>query len=484
MNSSAAIRRFSGLGEAVRRHAEALRVVGLAVAALSLYLFELGKGALPDWDEAIYAEVSKEMLEGHHWLTPYWNHHPFFEKPPLLYWVQMAEFRLLGVTGFAARLESALAGVAIVLLVYAMTRRAAGPAAGLFAGFVLLTMHEFDRFMRVGITDALLVLFLYLMVYGYVRLREGDGRWFYLMCAALGLGILDKGPAVVVAPVAIGLDWFFRRREKKLITGRQFWLGMLLLAVLVLPWHLWMVAEFGWRFLDGYVGYHIVDRAFQRLNGSDGGPLYYIRGVGVGAFPWWILGVWAAVKWVWRREWKYSLLWALMGVTLLLYTLVATKYQHYVLPLYPALAMEVGRLLAEWSRKRRVIGYGAAAVILIGFGAAYRRLVIWPGTHFANVERSLALAAKASGDAGPLFVVGKPGPTDLDMRTVLFYSDRQVVWQQLPDKVHKLEAAVQEHPAVEVVMEKGTAALLARQMVVRPMAEVDEAELARVSRKP
>jgi 4-amino-4-deoxy-L-arabinose transferase-like glycosyltransferase len=273
MNPSASIRPFSSFGENLRRHAEALRVVGLAAAALMLYLFELGKGALPDWDSAIYAEVSKEMLRGHHWLTPYWDFKPFFEKPPLLYWVQIASFRLFGMNELAARLPSALAGVGIVLLVYAIVRRMAGPLAGVFAGFVLLTTHLFDHVMRQGTTDALLVLLIYVTVYGYVRLRDGDGRWFYLVCAGLGLGILDKGPAALVAPMAIGVDWFFRRREKKLISGRQFWLGMLLLSVIVLPWHIWMVAKFGWAFLNTYIGYHILERATRPLEGNGGGLL-------------------------------------------------------------------------------------------------------------------------------------------------------------------------------------------------------------------
>ena len=485
MNPSASIRPFSSFGETLRRHAEALRVVGLAAAALMLYLFELGKGALPDWDSAIYAEVSKEMLRGHHWLTPYWDFKPFFEKPPLLYWVQIASFRLFGMNELAARLPSALAGVGIVLLVYAIVRRMAGPLAGVFAGFVLLTTHLFDHVMRQGTTDALLVLLIYVTVYGYVRLRDGDGRWFYLVCAGLGLGILDKGPAALVAPMAIGVDWFFRRREKKLISGRQFWLGMLLLSVIVLPWHIWMVAKFGWAFLNTYIGYHILERATRPLEGNGGGLLFYFDIIRRGAFPWCILGVWAAVKWVWRREWKYSLPWLLMGVTLALYTAVETKLEWYVLPFYPALAMEVGRLLAEWTRKRRVVGYGAAVVILIGFGVAYWKLVSWPGNPVAIQEKELALVAKSNGDAGPIFVVGKPGLTpDLDIRTTLFYSDRQVVWQQLPDKLHKLEAAVKEYPVVDVVMEKGTAQTVGQEFVVRPVKETSGVVLARVSQKP
>ena len=56
------------------------QVAGLALIAAPIFFFKLGTGALLDWDEAIYAEVSKEMVRGHHWLTPYWQHGPFFSK--------------------------------------------------------------------------------------------------------------------------------------------------------------------------------------------------------------------------------------------------------------------------------------------------------------------------------------------------------------------------------------------------------------------
>ncbi len=493
------MRGFGGPGEMVRRHAEAARVAGLAAAALVLYLFELGKGALVDWDEAIYAEVTKEMVRGHHWLTPYWNHKPFFEKPPLLYWAQMVSFHALGMNEFAARLPSALAGVGVVLLVYAATRRMAGTAAGVFAGLVLLMTRYFYHTVRLGTTDALLCLFIYLTVYGYVRLREGDGRWFYLVCAALGLGILDKGPAALVAPMAIGLDWFFRRRGAKLrqqpaagtegrrsrlVTARQFWLGMLLLAVITLPWHIWMVAHFGWKYLNEYLGYQILTRAERGIEGNTGGVLFYFHVLWKGAVPWCLLGIWALVRWVWKREWQYSLPWLLMGVTLGLYTAVQTNLMWYVMPFYPALAMEVGRLLAVWNRRWRVTGFAVvlAAAGLTGY-AMWRR-VQWPGLRIPNQERQLALVAKDRRDAGPLIVVGMAGAdSPLDIRTVLFYSDRNVEWQQLPNQLAKLRAAVKEYPVVDVVVLRKAAKDLEREFAVRVVKTTPNLELARVSRR-
>ncbi len=466
------------------RRAERLQLMVLAVAGLVLYLFELGKGALPDWDSAIYAEVTKEMLAGHHWLTPYWNHHPFFEKPPLLYWSQMATFELFGMHAFAARLPSALAGVGTLLLVYGIARRMAGRTVGWFAALVLLATKDFYHWSREGTTDALLCFCIYLTVYGYVRMREGDGRWFWLLCAGLGLGVLAKGPAEFVAPMAIGLDWLLQGR-KKLVTWREFWIGAGLLAVIALPWHLWMLAHYGWGYVQEYLGFQILARMSRPLQGNTGGFFYYFHWIWEGSLPWCAVGIWALVRWLWKREWQFTLPWLLMGVTLGLYTGVETKLLYYVLPFYPALAIEVGRLLEVWNRRWRTVGVGLVIVVVGLMGWAMWRRAHWAGLPIPNAERALALTAKEKADPGPLFVVFLPVPDqNIELRTILFYSSRDVVGQRLPDQLNKLAGAVREYPVVDAIMLKTTGRTLGQRFVVHVVSESGDLELAQVSRKP
>src|SRR5215469_13131943 len=72
----------------------------------------LGHKMLADWDEGIYAEVSREFL-GRSWLVPHWHFHAWFEKPPLGLWVTAIFFRLFEVSEFWARAGSALASIGI-----------------------------------------------------------------------------------------------------------------------------------------------------------------------------------------------------------------------------------------------------------------------------------------------------------------------------------------------------------------------------------
>ncbi|MDE3199282.1 MAG: glycosyltransferase family 39 protein, partial [Acidobacteriota bacterium] len=151
----------------------------LSAVAASLFFLHLGRGALRDWDEAIYAEVSREMLLTRDWLTPHWQYLPFFEKPPLLFWIQSSVFRLFGVTEFWARFPAAIAGVFVVLLTFLLTRRLAGSFAALLAALALLTTRDFVNLTRQGMMATPLTLCVLAALYAWVRVREGSPRWLY-----------------------------------------------------------------------------------------------------------------------------------------------------------------------------------------------------------------------------------------------------------------------------------------------------------------
>src|SRR5207249_7769727 len=99
-------------------------LAGLLSLAAFVLLARLGYGALDDWDEAIFAQVSKEMVRGGDWLTPHWNYLPYFNKPPLLMWSTALLYLAFGVSEFTARAISALSGVALVGMTYLVGRTA------------------------------------------------------------------------------------------------------------------------------------------------------------------------------------------------------------------------------------------------------------------------------------------------------------------------------------------------------------------------
>ena len=113
---------MSGKRDRDRRQPIAILLILLLVSG-TLFFFRLGTPGLFDADEPAYAQAAREMLEGGDWVTPHFNGRPRFDKPILFYWLISLSYRLFGVTEFAVRVWSALAGVALVLLIAWTARR-------------------------------------------------------------------------------------------------------------------------------------------------------------------------------------------------------------------------------------------------------------------------------------------------------------------------------------------------------------------------
>ncbi|HEX3374042.1 MAG TPA: phospholipid carrier-dependent glycosyltransferase, partial [Edaphobacter sp.] len=117
--SSVPTTRPSGLRDLLERSRQAVSTsLAAALLACIVLLPLLGHKPLTNWDEGIYAEISREMLSFGP-LVPHWNYQPWFEKPPLMLWITAAFFKLFGVTEFWARAGSALSGVFTVALLHA-----------------------------------------------------------------------------------------------------------------------------------------------------------------------------------------------------------------------------------------------------------------------------------------------------------------------------------------------------------------------------
>src|SRR6266404_3220939 len=131
----------------------------LLVVAATLTFPNLGACSLWDIDEGNNAEAAREMLDCGNWVVPTFNYQLRVDKPALLYWLQIGAFRLFGINEFAARLPSALAALAAVLLTYELGRQMFGAATGLLAGLVSASTGLFCAAAHFANPDALLNAF-------------------------------------------------------------------------------------------------------------------------------------------------------------------------------------------------------------------------------------------------------------------------------------------------------------------------------------
>jgi 4-amino-4-deoxy-L-arabinose transferase-like glycosyltransferase len=382
----------------------------VAIAAIVM-LANLGGPRLWDRDEPRNAGCAREMLLRHDWVVPWFNGELRSHKPVLLYWCIMASYLGLGMNEFAARLPSALCAIGSTVCVYRMGRRLFGPQAGAWAGIALATSLMFVVAGRAATPDSLLIFCtsLALMIYvcGTFRPRfettpldatpqlSAAGHYFpqhwptaLAMYAAMGLGVLAKGPVGLVLPTAVigmfllivrlprqredltswtGRDWLFKivAPFEPLHFLRTCWsmrplTAIFAAAAVALPWY-WAVglATEG-EFLRSFFLEHNLGRATETMEHHSGSVLFYPLAILIGFFPWSVFAAPLAIDTAlqMRRDRfhaGYLLAVCWIGIYVVLFSLARTKLPSYVTPCYPALAVLMGDYIDRWSRQSAAV---------------------------------------------------------------------------------------------------------------------------------
>jgi len=125
------------------------------VTALCLVTFfaGLGRSAIGDADEAFYAQSAREMVEQGDWITPHYNYEYRFQKPVFFYWMVAVAYTVAGVSETAARFPSALAGLALALMTWAIGRRWVGASAGVVGGAIVATSFGYFTIAHASLPD-------------------------------------------------------------------------------------------------------------------------------------------------------------------------------------------------------------------------------------------------------------------------------------------------------------------------------------------
>jgi 4-amino-4-deoxy-L-arabinose transferase-like glycosyltransferase len=211
----------------------------LAVLFATVQLASLFTPSLLDDADASHAQAAQHMVESGDWVTLKVDGIRYLEKAPLPYWLNAISFRLFGQNSFATHLPNSLAILGLAILAWLWAGRAWSRRAGFYAALAVLTAIGPFLFTRFSIPEALLsfltLLALYCLLTGFESFRP---ERFYVMWAALALGVLTKG---LIAPVFflaaavpfLAMSGLWRRwRQLKPITGP------LLFLVIAAPWHI------------------------------------------------------------------------------------------------------------------------------------------------------------------------------------------------------------------------------------------------------
>lgn len=323
----------------------------LYLLALSLFflLWDLGKGSLASWDEAIYATVAKEIISSGDWFRLTLNGSLWFDKPPLGIWATAFFYKIFGISEFSARLFSALCGTGAVLVAYFLGRKLLGRWAAFLGALVLLSSSHFIHFARFGMMDSPLCFFLSLGLYFFWLGRERN-RHLIFSGLAIGLAVMAKGfAAFLIFPVI----WIYClwAGEWDVLTRSSYWIGVMLAVAVALPWNLYELVFYREAFWRDVVIRNFFVRSGQVLDGHAGNYYFYIRTLVNKYHPWVLVGIWSApfflFKAIRERDPELIFLCSWMFVIFVALTVVRTKIHWYLLPVYPALSLTVGYFLAK-----------------------------------------------------------------------------------------------------------------------------------------
>jgi 4-amino-4-deoxy-L-arabinose transferase-like glycosyltransferase len=341
---------------------ESVVLLLLLLLAGFVLLFGLGKNSLRDYDEGIYAQVAREMVENKEWITLHFSGEPWFEKPPLSIWATAVLYKYFGINEFSARATSATAGCLVLLLTYSLGQFLFDRRVGFIAALLLLTSYEFIRQSRNGTMDMILTLFVYIIIYAYYRLRVGKQGWWYIIWGAFALGFLVKSWAVLIVLPVVVVSLFLDNNTINHLQSKQFWKGFILAVALILPWHLIMYIYHGDDFINRYLFYDFLVRSSTSLEGNVGGPRYYFDRLQHDFSPWFLLipiGIVTSITEIFSSQFRTRILLIFVVIIFGFYSLfVQTKIFHYLTPIYPALAILIAGSLVMGFDDYRSTAFG------------------------------------------------------------------------------------------------------------------------------
>jgi 4-amino-4-deoxy-L-arabinose transferase-like glycosyltransferase len=345
------------------------RAALLLLGAAALLLPALGAAPL-ERAEVYFVDAARAMVERGDYLVPYYRGQPFFDKPPLTYWLMAAAFHPLGFTTTAARLVPAGAALLVLAATLWLGRMLLGREAALLGGLALATTGAFMAFGRIAMSDMLLALWTTLAMALAVKALESGRAWPWvpLLGAALGLGFLTKGPVAVLLPgLGLAVAAWSRRDRRLPLTLASVAAAGLAFALCGLTWFALLWTRLGTEPLRWFFLRENLARFAGDTYDTGRAPWYYVVTYLAEGLPWSLLlpiAAWSTARSrePWRRGALVLLLWALaMAVPL---SLSRGKLDYYLLPLYPPLSLAVGAFLARahWSWPQSTWARGVAAV--------------------------------------------------------------------------------------------------------------------------
>jgi 4-amino-4-deoxy-L-arabinose transferase-like glycosyltransferase len=311
---------------------------------IAFFIPLLGGVHLFDWDEINFAEISREMLLLNDYLRPNIDFQPFWEKPPLFFWLQSAAMSLFGVTEFAARFPNAICGILTLVILFNIGKTLFDTRFGILWSLAYFGSVLPFLYFKSGIIDPGFNLFIFLGIYYFIKFcwkknelqdaATSKNKWMYMLLAGLfiGLGVLTKGPVAYLIPVLCMFVYWIIKRFVLFINPLHFISFTIASSIVMLSWFGIETMKNGPWFIQEFFKYQV--RLFSTEDAGHGGfPGYHFVVLLFGVFPASVFCIRSFIKspvseHPYKDDFKLWMI-ILFWVVLILFTIVKSKIIHY-----------------------------------------------------------------------------------------------------------------------------------------------------------
>jgi 4-amino-4-deoxy-L-arabinose transferase-like glycosyltransferase len=377
--------------------------------------------SLANPDEGRYSEISREMVATGDWVTPRLNGLKYFEKPPLQYWGSAVALAIFGNHEFAARLYVSLCGLATILLVGFTGARLMGKDAGYGAMLVLLSAPYFMALGGVVTLDMGLTLWTTATLCAYMLAESApDSRsrrnWLMGAWAAMALAVLSKGLVGIVFPGAALFLHCLIRRDFTPVMRLEWGYGLVVFLAIAAPWFV-AVSYANPEFAEFFFIHEHFTRFLTTTHRRTEPWWYFLPLLFAGFLPW-MFALPAAINHAWRADGRtagaqpvrLAILFSVFVVAF--FSASGSKLPAYILPVFPMLALVLGRYLTEAPPPRLVLwtlptGFVAVALGVAAWQAPGRAHDAWNAAMYLESRPYAVTGAAillAAGVAAPLLM--------------------------------------------------------------------------------
>jgi outer membrane protein assembly factor BamB len=341
------------------KHVEALCILAILTFS-TLFFVNLENGPLWVADEQIYSQWAFNMFKTGDYMTPwaFGDLLMWIGKPPLFMWLISLAYQMFGVNDFAARFWSAVFGTLSLVLVFYLGKKLYSLHVGLISALVLGTFTTFYVFARHAMLDVTFIFFMLASIYFLLlsEKTENAARYVALGGVFFGLAFMTKQVVAFLIPLIVFAHFTATKRGIRFLFKKRFTLFWLLGVLIIAPWVVYMTLRFGPDFWNSFFVVSGIMRASTPIEGHVGGYLFYFSYLVKDENLFWIIllpfsAALCLFNAVIKRLKADTLIITWMAIVLVLFTLIQTKIEWYILPAYPAFAIAISSLLHQLMKR-------------------------------------------------------------------------------------------------------------------------------------